>query len=66
MVNICCRLLGTENWKRILAVGVACVIFYAKHIHFLAFVHFEYGYNMKVNVGVGMYVRNEPHREKTC
>ena len=31
------------------------MIFYAKHIHFLAFIHFEYGYNMKVNIGVGMY-----------
>ena len=49
------RLLGTEDWRKILAVGVVCVIFYAKHIHFLAFIHFEYGYNMKVNIGVGMY-----------
>ena len=38
------------------------MIFYAKHIHYLAFVHFEYGYNMKVNVGVGMYTQNNFHK----
>lgn len=52
--TLACRVFGTENRRRILVVGLALVLFYAKHIHFLAFVHFEYGYNMKVNVGVAL------------
>lgn len=27
--------------------------FYFQHIYYLTFIHFDYGYNMKVNIAVG-------------
>jgi len=30
------------------------VAFYSHHVYHMAFVHFDYGYNMKVNVAVGV------------
>ena len=46
-------MLGNDRgWKWILP-GLACLTFYVYHVHYLAFVHFDYGYNMVVNVTVG-------------
>jgi len=47
------RFLGPEDNK----VGVVIagfVAFYAHHVYNMAFVRFDYGYNMKVNVAIGI------------
>ncbi|KAK3108846.1 hypothetical protein FSP39_017130 [Pinctada imbricata] len=48
-----CRVCGTRDRTKISGMGVALVIFYLQHIYYLAFVKFDYGYNMKVNVACG-------------
>ncbi|XP_076461872.1 GPI-specific phospholipase A2-like PGAP3 [Babylonia areolata] len=49
-----CRVLGTEKyWKPAIVASVLLILF-VRHTHFLAFVHFDYGYNMKFNVAIGM------------
>jgi len=35
--------------------GAVFVAFYTYHVYYLAFVTFDYGYNMKANVAVGVY-----------
>jgi len=46
------RLLGTDN-TRTLVVCSLTAAFFSHHIYHMAFVHFDYGYNMRVNVCVG-------------
>ncbi|KAL8587023.1 hypothetical protein ACOMHN_023413 [Nucella lapillus] len=49
-----CRVVDTEKrWKPAVAVSIL-LAFYARHIHYLAFVRFDYGYNMTVNVVIGL------------
>ena len=51
---VCClRIVGTDNIKAVIisALGVA---FFSHHVYNMAFVRFDYGHNMKVNVSVGV------------
>ncbi|XP_048242357.1 post-GPI attachment to proteins factor 3-like isoform X2 [Haliotis rufescens] len=49
-----CRILGTKiRWRQCL-VGVILLVIYAQHIHYLTFIKFDYGYNMKMNLLFGM------------
>ena len=46
------RLVGTDNAKAVAATA-GCAAIFAHHIYNMAFVHFDYGHNMVVNVAVG-------------
>eukprot|EP00095_Tigriopus_kingsejongensis_P002557 snap_masked-scaffold309_size213625-processed-gene-1.19 protein:Tk02557 transcript:snap_masked-scaffold309_size213625-processed-gene-1.19-mRNA-1 annotation:"hypothetical protein CAPTEDRAFT_219496" len=47
------RLYGTDwNWKSVSAC-LACLAMFIHHIYRMSFVHFDYGYNMILNVSVG-------------
>lgn len=49
------RVLGTpHSLLTSLSVTMPFVAFFAYHIHYLAFVHFDYGYNMLANVTAGL------------
>lgn len=50
---VLCRLFGTTPFVRPLGFAALVIFWYAYHIYHLAFIHFDYGYNMKVNVFVG-------------
>ncbi|KAL4222020.1 Post-GPI attachment to proteins factor 3 [Mactra antiquata] len=52
--TLACRVLGTVKWYRPAIVGVCCFLFYIQHICYLTFTKFDYGYNMKVNIGVAI------------
>ena len=47
------RMLGTTD-SRAGVVTAVFAAFYTHHVYNLAFVKFDYGYNMKVNVSVGV------------
>ena len=49
------RVLGTtkEALPKLAACAVVLLSFFTYHVHYLAFVRFDYGYNMKANVTVG-------------
>ncbi|XP_061193950.1 post-GPI attachment to proteins factor 3-like [Saccostrea echinata] len=51
--SLFCRILGTEKRRRITIVLLMLVIVYVQHIYYLAFIKFDYGYNMKVNIACG-------------
>ncbi|KAL5006231.1 hypothetical protein ScPMuIL_015037 [Solemya velum] len=48
-----CRILGTSPLWRPLTCGVVLVAVFIQHTCYLAFVNFDYGYNMQVNAGIG-------------
>ena len=46
---------GKEALPFLAACAVVLLSFFTYHVHYLAFVRFDYGYNMKANVTVGRY-----------
>lgn len=51
---VCCiRIVGTDNMKAVI-ISALCVAFFSHHVFNMAFVRFDYGHNMKVNVSVGV------------
>ncbi|XP_071108771.1 post-GPI attachment to proteins factor 3-like [Haliotis cracherodii] len=50
-----CRIFGTKVRWRQCVVGGCLLLFYAKHIRFLTYSRFDYGYNMKINLFFGMF-----------
>ncbi|CAL8072846.1 unnamed protein product [Orchesella dallaii] len=38
----------------VMTMGVLILSFCAYHVHYLTFVHFDYGYNMKANIAMGV------------
>jgi hypothetical protein len=66
------RLVGADPVRSVFSTA-CCVAIFAHHIYNMAFVHFDYGYNMMVNIGVGAvnsvcwvtwavyYWRTQPH-----
>lgn len=54
LYSLCMRVLGTDSALSAVTVTVPFVAFFAYHIHYLAFVHFDYGYNMRANVVAGL------------
>ncbi|OQV21867.1 Post-GPI attachment to proteins factor 3 [Hypsibius exemplaris] len=48
------RMIGSDQAWKWLVPGAACLTFFVYHVHYLAFVHFDYGYNMLANVTVGI------------
>ena len=39
----------TTSWIS-LATCIGCLLFFARHVYQMAYVHFDYGYNMKVHI----------------
>lgn len=60
LLAVILKLLSSANGDRVLepsvvlTTGVPFVAFFAYHIYYLHAVHFDYGYNMKVNVATGL------------
>lgn len=52
--GLCARLLYRKSRLWLATCGILCLLLFIKHVHFLAFVHFDYGYNMKATVAVGV------------
>ncbi|XP_068211283.1 post-GPI attachment to proteins factor 3 [Palaemon carinicauda] len=48
------RLSGPRRWRRKEMIGVICGLFFTYHVWYLTRQKFDYGYNMKVNVLVGL------------
>lgn len=48
------RILGTNKFLLSSSIAVPFLAYYLYHIYFLTFVHFDYGYNMRANVTVGI------------
>lgn len=48
----CLRVVGPKNTRSLIIISLF-VAFFSNHVYNMAFVHFDYGYNMKVNVAVG-------------
>uniref|UniRef100_A0A1I8JSA1 Post-GPI attachment to proteins factor 3 n=1 Tax=Macrostomum lignano TaxID=282301 RepID=A0A1I8JSA1_9PLAT len=42
-----------SNLIGLAAVAIASIVFYIRHVWYLSCVHFDYGYNMTVNLSVG-------------
>ncbi|KAI8793238.1 post-GPI attachment to proteins factor 3-like isoform X2 [Biomphalaria glabrata] len=53
IVSLFCRVIGPERKSTLSFIAAGLFGLYAYHIYYLAFVHFDYGYNMKMNIGVG-------------
>ena len=39
----------TTSWIS-LATCIGCILFFVRHVYQMAYVHFDYGYNMKVRI----------------
>lgn len=48
----CMRMVGSTSKRSVIVVSLF-VAFFSHHVYNMAFVRFDYGYNMKVNVAVG-------------
>ncbi|XP_064092342.1 post-GPI attachment to proteins factor 3-like isoform X2 [Macrobrachium nipponense] len=48
------RLSGPRRWRRKEVIAVLCGLFFTYHVWYLTRKKFDYGYNMKVNVFVGL------------
>ncbi|XP_074658916.1 GPI-specific phospholipase A2-like PGAP3 [Tubulanus polymorphus] len=48
------RLIGTHCRRKVAIATIVISAFYAQHVYYMGFVHFDYGYNMTVNVAVGV------------
>ena len=46
------RLFGSHSWKSVISTAF-CVAMFIWHVYNMAFVHFDYGYNMIINISVG-------------
>jgi len=46
----------SQKWLclQVMTTGVLILSFCAYHVHYLTFVHFDYGYNMKANIAMGV------------
>lgn len=51
--GLCVRVLGTDKWWKPVVPGIAIFSFFVYHVHYLAFINFDYGYNMQANIVVG-------------
>ncbi|KAK3592986.1 hypothetical protein CHS0354_023211 [Potamilus streckersoni] len=51
---LCCRVFGTDKWWKPLCLGLLLLIVFVQHIFYMAWIKFDYGYNMKVNVVIGL------------
>lgn len=48
------RMCGRERWRQKEILGLSCIGFFCYHIWYLTTRSFDYGYNMKVNIIVGV------------
>ncbi|XP_059155699.1 post-GPI attachment to proteins factor 3-like [Physella acuta] len=53
LFSLICRVIGSSHQYILSVVVLLLAGLYGYHIHYLAFVRFDYGYNMKVNLIVG-------------
>ncbi|KAK3775098.1 hypothetical protein RRG08_048308 [Elysia crispata] len=51
--TLICRVVGTERMFSIAFAALALIGLYFYHVYYLAFVHFDYGYNMIMNISAG-------------
>ncbi|GFR67355.1 post-GPI attachment to proteins factor 3-like [Elysia marginata] len=51
--TLLCRVIGTEHILYIAVSASTLMGLYFYHIYYLAFVHFDYGYNMIMNISAG-------------
>ncbi|KAJ8314078.1 hypothetical protein KUTeg_008639 [Tegillarca granosa] len=49
-----CRAFGIGKPRRVLTFGIIILFIYIQHIYYLAFIKFDYGYNMMVNLAFGV------------
>jgi len=52
LLVFCLRIVGTNNSRTVIVTSLFAA-FFSYHIYNMAFIRFDYGYNMKVNVVVG-------------
>lgn len=48
------RFIGLENKWSCFLIGLLLCSIYCTHVFYLGFIHFDYGYNMKFNVTIGI------------
>lgn len=51
---LCVRLLGPHPTWKLIAVSILLGSFFVYHVHYMAFIKFDYGYNMKALITVGV------------
>ncbi|KAL3831734.1 hypothetical protein ACJMK2_023450 [Sinanodonta woodiana] len=51
---LCCRIFGTDIWWKPLCLGLLLLCLFVQHTFYMALVKFDYGYNMQVNVVIGL------------
>ncbi|CAH1789508.1 unnamed protein product, partial [Owenia fusiformis] len=51
---LACRVFGTERPLKASICGLILFYFFVWHVHYLAYVKFDYGYNIKATVSVGV------------
>lgn len=49
-----CRVVGTERWWKPICASAVLLVIFIHHIHYMAFIKFDYGYNMKINIAFGV------------
>lgn len=54
MFALCARVLGERYKLGVILCGALLFTFYVYHTYYLAVIKFDYGYNMKVNIAVGL------------
>ncbi|KAK2151215.1 hypothetical protein LSH36_372g04030 [Paralvinella palmiformis] len=54
MFMLCARVLGERHKFGVILCGLFLLTFYINHTYYLAVIKFDYGYNMRVNIGVGL------------
>ncbi|XP_025093997.1 post-GPI attachment to proteins factor 3-like isoform X2 [Pomacea canaliculata] len=68
---LCCRFHGTKQQWRPALSGFILMTVFAQHFYYMAFVKFDYGYNMMFNITIGFFnilgwiawsIKNRKHR----
>ena len=64
-LGLFCRAVGTDKWWKPAICASVLVALFIRHTHYLAFVHFDYGYNMKFNIASGAVFNNNNNKKST-
>ncbi|XP_071034852.1 post-GPI attachment to proteins factor 3 isoform X2 [Parasteatoda tepidariorum] len=52
--SLCVRICSNTNLWMPIALAVPFLSFFCYHIHYLTYVRFDYGYNLKANIAIGL------------
>ena len=63
-LGLFCRAVGTDKWWKPAICASILVALFIRHTHYLAFVRFDYGYNMKFNIATGAVFNNNNNNNK--